>query len=162
MCLQAEGGADAICIFDTAVGELGYLDFKNETLPKLREITSEFKKVHPNTKIVYYSRNTHMRYLEAIDDKNIDVLGVDWRHDLSEVINTFGKDYYIQGNFDPCWLHISWDQLKNNLSDWYEYLLKKNIDQSKWIAGLGHGVLQHTPQINVKNTVQFIHDNFRY
>jgi uroporphyrinogen decarboxylase len=162
MSLQAQGGADAVCIFDTAVGELGFKDYKNEILPKLREITSEFKKMHPDTKIVYYSRNTHMRYLEEIQDKNIDVLGVDWRHDLSEVLNTFSKDYYIQGNFDPCWLHIEWNQLENNLKDWYEYLLSKNIDQSKWICGLGHGVLQHTPQMNVKNAVAFIHDNFRY
>ena len=95
-----------MCIFDTAVGELTLKDFKQFILPKLKYLTSEFKKAYPNKKIIYYSRNTHMDYLTSIEDDNIDVLGVDWRHNLGKVMQQLGKDYYIQGNFDPCWLHL--------------------------------------------------------
>jgi uroporphyrinogen decarboxylase len=162
MIVQAEGGADTVCIFDTAIGECTLEDFKSIVLPKIKWMTSEFKKVHPETKIIYYSRNTHMRYLEAIDDKNIDGLGVDWRHDIADVLNTFSKDYFIQGNFDPCWLHLQWDDCKKHLETFYENILKKNADQSRWIMGLGHGVLQHTPEENVKNAIEYIHQNFKY
>jgi uroporphyrinogen decarboxylase len=162
MKIQAAGGADAICIFDTAVGELTLKDFKNLSLPKLKWLTKNFKQAYPDKKIIYYSRNTHLDYLHAIDDKNIDVLGVDWRNDLSRVINELGGDYYIQGNFDPSWLHLPWEMVKENLDEFYEALLKNNCDQSRWICGLGHGVLQHTPQENVKNTIDYIHQNFRY
>jgi uroporphyrinogen decarboxylase len=162
MFMQAEGGADAMCIFDTAVGECTVKDFKNIILRKIKWLTKEFKKKYPEKKVIYYSRNTHMSHLHEIQDDNIDVLGVDWRHDVAEVLNTFGKDYYIQGNFDPCWLHLTWDQCKANLDEFYQNIVDKNAPQDRWICGLGHGVLQHTPQENVKNTIQYIHDNFRY
>lgn len=162
MIVQAEGGADAMCIFDTAVGELTLKDFKTYALPKLKWLTSHFKQSFPNKKIIYYSRNTHLDYLKAIEDENIDVLGVDWRNDLPHAINELSKDYYVQGNFDPCWLHLPWELCQKNLKDFYRAIVDANCDQSKWICGLGHGVLQHTPQENVKKAVSFIHENFRY
>jgi len=162
MLTQAEGGADAMCIFDTAVGECSVSDYKKYVLPKLKFLTSEFKKVYPNKKIIYYSRNTHMSHLQEIQDDNIDVLGVDWRHDVAEVINTFGKDYFIQGNFDPCWLHLPWEKLQANLDEFYQNICDKNADQSRWICGLGHGVLQQTPEQNVKQVIEYIHQNFQY
>jgi uroporphyrinogen decarboxylase len=162
MKIQAEGGADAICIFDTAVGELTVKDYTGIVLPKIKYLTSEFKKSYPGKKIIYYSRNTHVEHLREIQDDNIDVLGVDWRHNLGNVLNEFSKDYYIQGNFDPCWLHLEWDQLKENLDFFFQGLVDSNVDFSKWICGLGHGVLQHTPQDNVKKTISYIHKNFVY
>jgi uroporphyrinogen decarboxylase len=162
MKIQARGGADAVCIFDTAVGELTIKDFKNYALPKLKFLTKEFKKEFPDTKIIYYSRNTHKDHLRLIEDDNIDVLGVDWRHNLGNVLNEFSKDYYIQGNFDPCWLHLSWEQCEANLKEFHRTLTDSNVDFSKWICGLGHGVLQHTPEENVLKTVNYIHENFTY
>jgi uroporphyrinogen decarboxylase len=162
MIMQAEGGADAMCIFDTAVGELTVKDYKNIVLPKLKWLTKEFKALYPNKKVIYYSRNTHLNHLREIQDENIDVMGVDWRHDIGAVLNEFGKDYYVQGNFDPCWLHLPWDQCEANLKDFYREITDQNAPLNKWICGLGHGVLQHTPMINVKNSVQFIHDHFIY
>lgn len=162
MIMQAEGGADAMCIFDTAVGELTKKDFVNFALPKIKWLTSKFKEKFPDKHIIYYSRNTHLEYLQAIEDDNIDVLGVDWRHNLGKVMNALSSDYMIQGNIDPCWLHLPWEKLQANLDDFYKELCSYNIDHSRWICGLGHGVLQHTPQINVKNTVDYIHNNFLY
>ena len=162
MKIQAKAGANAVCLFDTAVGELTVNDFKEFAIPKIKYLTSEFKKEFPNTKIIYYSRNTHVKHLREIQDKNIDVLGVDWRHDLAEVINVFSKDYYIQGNFDPCWLHLEWSQVEKKLETFHKELVDANVDFSKWICGLGHGVLQHTPEENVRKTIQYIHKNFLY
>lgn len=162
MKIQAEGGADAICIFDTAVGELTLKDFKSIVLPKIKFLTTEFKKSYPNKKIIYYSRNTHMNYLREIQDDNIDVLGVDWRHQLPEVLNALSDDYYIQGNFDPCWLHLPWENVKTHLDDMWKEVTQANCNLDKWICGLGHGVLQFTPQENVKNAVEYIHNKFQY
>lgn len=162
MKIQAEGGADTMCMFDTAVGECTLKDYKNIVLPKIKFLTSEFKKAYPNKKVIYYSRNTHVEYLREIQDDNIDALGVDWRHNISNVLNEFGKDYYIQGNFDPCWLHLSWDQCEKHLKEFYQEICDSNAPQDKWIMGLGHGVLQHTPMENVKNAVQYVHENFKY
>lgn len=161
MSLQVEGGADAVCLFDTAVGELTFVDFKEFILPVLRKVTSEFKKIHPTKKIVYYSKLTHMNYLQEIQDKNIDVLGIDWRMDLAAALKTLGSDYMIQGNFDPSYLHYEWPVVEKKLEQFWAPLKDlKNLD--RWICGLGHGVLQQTPESNVKKTVEYIHKNFVY
>lgn len=161
MSVQAEGGADAVCLFDTAVGELTFNDFKEFVLPVLRKVTSEFKKFHPTKKVVYYSKLTHMNYLQEIQDKNIDVLGIDWRMDLSAALKTLGNDYMIQGNFDPSYLHYDWPIVEAKLEQFWAPLKDlKNLD--RWICGLGHGVLQQTPESNVRKTVEYIHKNFTY
>ena len=162
MVLQAEGGAEAICLFDTAVGELTLPDFKEFILPAVRNLTAEFKKICPNKKIVYYSKLTHLNYLQSIEDKNIDVLGIDWRMSLKDALKTLGTSYMIQGNLDPSYLHYDWPILESKLKQFWGEIADQNLPLNKWIMGLGHGVLQHTPEINVKNTVNFVHQHFQY
>jgi uroporphyrinogen decarboxylase len=162
MSMQAEGGADTVCLFDTAVGELMLSDFKEFILPVLREVTSQFKKTHPTKKIVYYSKLTHLDYLKSIEDKNIDVLGIDWRMSLPTALRELGNDYMIQGNFDPSYLHYDWDLCQKKLDQFWGPLKNSNLPLHQWICGLGHGVLQQTPESNVKNAVAYIHDHFHY
>ncbi|OUR97959.1 hypothetical protein A9Q84_06755 [Halobacteriovorax marinus] len=162
MTQQVEGGADAMCLFDTAVGELHIRDYKKYIIPALKSVTKAFKAKHPDKKIIYYSKLTHINYLHAIEDENIDVLGVDWRMDLSMALNELGKDYYVQGNFDPSWLHLPWEHVETNLQHMWQDLQDGNVPFEKWICGLGHGVLQHTPEDNVRNAVKYIHENFLY
>ncbi len=162
MSQQAIGGADTVCLFDTAVGELMLCDFKEFILPVLRKVTSEFKKLHPTVKIVYYSKLTHLNYLQAIEDKNIDVLGIDWRMSLQDALKNLGNDYMIQGNIDPSYLHYEWPLLETKLGQFWGELQNSNLPLNKWICGLGHGVLQETPESNVKKAVEYIHTNFKY
>ncbi len=162
MYLQAEGGCEAICLFDTAVGELTLPDFKEFIIPAIKKITSEFKKVHPNKKIVYYSKLTHIDYLQEIQDKNIDVLGIDWRMSLKTALKVLGNDYMIQGNLDPSYLHYEWPVLEKKLAQFWQPLADAGLPLNKWICGLGHGVLQLTPESNVLKTVQWIHDHCQY
>ncbi len=160
MEIQAEGGADAICIFDTAAGELSLHDYTKFALPQIKALTKNFKQKFADKQIIYYSKHTNLSYLQQIEDDNIDVLGIDWRVNINEAMHALQKDYYIQGNIDPSWLHLPWDQLKNNLNTFWNSF--DQIDLNKWICGLGHGVLPATPQENVKKTVEYIHENFIY
>jgi uroporphyrinogen decarboxylase len=162
MSLQAEGGADAVCLFDTAVGELTLADFKEFIVPAIRKLTAEFKKLHPTKKIIYYSKLTHLNYLHAIEDKNIDVLGIDWRMSLKDALISLGSDYMIQGNIDPSYLHYDWPLLEKKLAQFWGQIDHAGVPLERWICGLGHGVLQQTPEINVKKTIQYIHDHFQY
>lgn len=162
MFIQAEGGADGMCLFDTAVGELDRFDFKEFILPALKTITREFKKKHPHVKVIYYSKLTHLDYLKEIEEDSIDVLGIDWRHDLGKAIKELGNDYYIQGNIDPSHLHLPWEILEKKWENLKQNVESANAPMNKWICGLGHGVLQRTPEINVKKSVEWIHQNLRY
>lgn len=162
MKVQVEGGADAVCLFDTAVGELTLPDFKEFIVPVLKTATAEFKKAYPDKKIVYYSKLTHLNYLHAIEDKNIDVLGIDWRMSLPQALKELGNDYMIQGNFDPSYLHYDWPILEKKLEQFWAPLADSGLPLKNWICGLGHGVLQQTPEENVRRTVEYIHKNFKY
>ena len=163
MKIQAQGGADAVCLFDTAAGELCLEDYKHFIVPGLRQLAALFKSAYPKVKLVYYSKMTNAQYLETIQCRDIDVLGVDWRCDIKGMLEQFSGQYYIQGNIDPAWLFLPWDVLKTKLDGyWLEVsrLPAKMLQQ--WICGLGHGVLPGTPEENVRNTVQHIKANFRY
>lgn len=159
---QALGGADAMCLFDTAAGELCFSDFKEFLLPVLRKVTSEFKKEFPDKKIIYYSKFTHLNYLQEIQDENIDVLGIDWRMDLPVALKTLGKDYYIQGNIEPAYLGLDWNILEKKWLSHFAEVRDSGADLERWICGLGHGCLQWIPQENVRKSVELIQNNFHY
>lgn len=160
MVVQAEAGADALCLFDTAAGELALKDFKHYLLPSMRQTTQKFKRQFPRVKIIYYSRQTSLDYLLAIEDRHIDALGFDWRVDLDTAFHHLSRDYYLQGNFDPCWAHLPWEHCRYNLSELFRQVDERYWD--RWIFGLGHGVLVHTPQDNVRKIVQYAHRYFQH
>lgn len=157
MIAQAEGGADVMCLFDTAAGELSLFDFERFLVPALRSVIEEFKEHYPNLPICYYSKLTHLEYLRRLP-KNIDILGVDWRMDLRTALQELGETFYLQGNIDPSWLHLPSDELLSNLRTFKKSLMDQKNLWHKWIAGLGHGVLPKTPEENVRLAVEFIHD----
>ncbi len=162
MVLQVTGGADAVALFDTAAGELSPFDYEKFVVPEIKKITAAFKARCPDAKIIYYSKHTNHTFLDALNDKNIDVLGIDWRVSLKETLKTYSKNYYIQGNIDPIWLHLPWNHLEENLKRFWGDLSGSGADLSKWICGLGHGVTIETPEENVRKTVEFIQKNFLY
>ena len=123
---------------------------------------SEFKRRNPDTKLIYYSKFTHVEYLRELQEDCIDVLGVDWRFNIADVLKEFSKDYMIQGNFDPAHLHLPWPILEEKLLKWWQEISTSGADLSRWICGLGHGVLQHTPEENVRNAVALIQEKFEY
>lgn len=162
IAIQIDGGADAVCLFDTAAGELSHQDYIQHIVPRLHEVTQKVKELYPHTPIVYYSKHTNPAYFKALDTQSIDVLGVDWRQDIAEVSKLYSKDFYIQGNFDPIWLHLDWSDLQSSLKTYWSDLKKNNMNFEKWICGLGHGVTVETPQANVRDAVALIHETFLY
>jgi uroporphyrinogen decarboxylase len=91
----------------------------------------------------------------------IGALGVDWNVDLARTLEEFGGDYAIQGNIDPHWLFLPWNELRERVLPIYSTVTKvspRKLDG--WISGLGHGVLPKTPEENVRNLVQLNHEFF--
>ncbi|MFX3689137.1 MAG: uroporphyrinogen decarboxylase family protein [Peredibacter sp.] len=162
MDIQVAGGADGMCLFDTAAGECTKEDYRDFIVPQIKRIAQEFKRRNPDTKLIYYSKFTHVEYLRELQEDCIDVLGVDWRFNIADVLKEFSKDYMIQGNFDPAHLHLPWPILEEKLLKWWQEISTSGADLSRWICGLGHGVLQHTPEENVRNAVALIQEKFEY
>ena len=162
MSVQAKGGAEAICIFDTAAGEISLSEYKKFALPLVRQMARDFRRQYPEVKLIYYSKHTHMSYLQAIECSDLDVLGVDWRIDLAEALTNLGGDYMIQGNLDPAYLFLPWEELERHWDALWKRVLSSGVSLDRWICGLGHGVLPQTPEDNVAKSINYIHNNFQY
>jgi len=156
MLVQAENGAEAVALFDTAAGELSPQDYKELIIPKLTQLLSQFKKLSPKTRVIYYSKHTQSHHIKSLPFEYLDVIGVDWRCDLIEIQSIIPKNLFVQGNFDPAWLHLPWENLEHKAKTYISDLRSRGLDFNRWIAGLGHGVLIQTPQENVKKLVKLI------
>lgn len=151
MAAQAAAGADCVALFDTAAGELTPAQYAQHVAPAMRELLQKFRARAPSTPVIYYSRGTGPEHWDALADLPIQCLGIDWRHDIAAVLRRYGDRYAIQGNVDPDWLLLPAAELEPKLRAWFAALRKLDAKlRARWICGIGHGVLQKTPEENVR------------
>ncbi len=161
MKLQTSSGLDAIAIFDTAAGELTASEYLQYAIPSLNKLIKRFKELDSKTPIIYYSKNTNFNYWNEIAKAPISVLGVDWNTPLSQVFEKFGNKFCIQGNFDPDHLLLPTPQFEAQMHSYFEQMKKVPKELRKnWISGLGHGVLQKTPETHVRTFIQEFRKQF--
>jgi uroporphyrinogen decarboxylase len=97
----------------------------------------------------------------ALDGLPIACLGIDWRHDLAQVLTEFGEQYCIQGNVDPEWMLLPAVEMEARVRAVFARVLALPArDRRGWICGLGHGILQKTPEANVRRFVQLEREMF--
>jgi uroporphyrinogen decarboxylase len=161
MALQSRAGAENIALFDTAAGEIDAALYGKHVVPVLADLLARFRKLDAHTPVTYYSRGTGPAYWDQLQDLPFQCLGIDWRHDLGEVLAKYGDRWCIQGNVDPEWLHLPYAQLEQQLGDWFTRIksLPEELRRG-WICGLGHGVLQRTPEANVRRFVSLQREIF--
>jgi uroporphyrinogen decarboxylase len=161
MVLQAQGGADCIAIFDTAAGTLSAQAFARQVAPALARLVAQFRASCPGTPLIYYSRDTGPAHWDALRGVDFQCLGIDWRHDLIEALNVYGDQWALQGNIDPQWLLLSPDELEARLRSLFARVrVLPAARRAAWVCGLGHGVLQHTPEDNVRLALRIQHEMF--
>ena len=156
MCMQARSGADAVAVMDTCAGDVEPSLYREVVIPTLREVLVQFRRRHPAVPVVYYSKGTgpwHWQHLEGLP---FECLGIDWHHEIANVLATFGKTWSIQGNFDPNLMLLPEQACMKEIENFFAPVLKLPREALKgWICGLGHGVLQWTPERNVRNFLRY-------
>ena len=151
MVLQAKAGADVIAMMDTCAGEFDPQTYGGKIASDLELVFREFKKRMPETPILYYSKGTGPAHWRRLGSAPISGLGIDWHHDLSEVLQEFGQKWAIQGNVDPDWMFLDAHELEKRLrAVWGKVKELPPEYRRGWICGLGHGVLPKTPESNVR------------
>jgi uroporphyrinogen decarboxylase len=151
MIMQAHAGADAIAVLDTCAGEFSPSILAQFVLPSLKALLGQFREHCPETPVIYYSKKTGGEYWSLLKGMAIDCLGIDWNHDLSDVLPEWSHQWAIQGNIDPSWLLKSPDELEGLLRVYFGKIKALPIESRQgWICGLGHGVLPKTPEENVR------------
>lgn len=154
MALQSRAGAECVAVFDTAAGEIDATLYGARVVPVLADLLARFRRLDAHTPVTYYSRGTGPAYWDQLQGLPFQCLGVDWRHDMVEVLQRYGDRWAIQGNVDPEWLHLPLPELEARLREYFGRLRAlPDAARRGWICGLGHGVLQRTPEQNVRRFV---------
>jgi len=148
---QIKAGAQCVQIFDTWAGVLAPDDFKAYALPYVKRAVKELK--GEGVPLIYFV-NGCAGLLKEIKSSGAQVIGIDWRIDLSEAIKKVGKKFSVQGNLDPLALFLPEEELKEKLQD----ILFKGESARGHIFNLGHGVLPETPVEKVKFLVDTVHE----
>ncbi len=150
MALQARAGAENIALFDTAAGEIDASTYARHVVPVLAELLRRFRALDATTPVTYYSRGTNPSYWDHLTALPFQCLGIDWRHDMAEMLRRYADRWCLQGNVDPEWLHLPEEELEQRLRGYFAPLKALPSELRRgWICGLGHGVLQRTPESNV-------------
>jgi uroporphyrinogen decarboxylase len=147
---QAQAGAQALQLFDTWAGLLSPEDYQEFALPYNQAVIREASR--SGVPVIYFSTGTS-GILELVVQTGADVIGVDWRVDLSEAWRRLGPDVAIQGNLDPVALLGDWPELQARAAR----VLESADGRPGHIFNLGHGVLRDTSPESVRRLVDFVH-----
>jgi uroporphyrinogen decarboxylase len=155
MVLQAKAGCDLLAIFESCAGDIEFTTYRDIYLPFLRNIMLQFKVQCPDTKVLYYAKNTGIAHWHVLSDLPIDVLGIDHHQDIKNTMDIFSDRFAIQGNFDPDHLTLPHEQFLSKADHYFKQMSGiSSLAKKGWICGLGHGVTPFARQENVKTFVK--------
>ncbi|MBS1958056.1 MAG: uroporphyrinogen decarboxylase [Bdellovibrionales bacterium] len=162
MCMQASNGADAVAMMDTCAGEVDPALYREVVVPTIREVLIQFRRHHPDTPVVYYSKGTGPWHWQHLHGVPFECLGIDWNTSIVEALQGFGETWSIQGNFDPNLMLLNPEPCLQEIEKFFEPILKLPREKLKgWVCGLGHGVHQWTPEQNVRNFIKYQREIFK-
>jgi uroporphyrinogen decarboxylase len=151
LCAQVEGGAQALQIFDSWVGNLTEADYREFVLPHLQDLVAMLPEGIPV--ICFGTGTAHLT--EAIAASGCDVLGVDHSTDLAATWDRLGGPAHIsiQGNLDPAALLAPPERLRRMA----DAVLATVGDRPGFIFNLGHGVFKETDVDRVIELIAHVH-----
>ncbi len=88
---QINAGVHAIQVFDSWAGILSPFDFEKYALPYVQKIIAAFKGKVP---VIYFAFNASAM-LKKVKQSGADVLGIDWRIDISDAVSALGNDVTV-------------------------------------------------------------------
>ena len=151
MALQGKSGADCVAVLDTCAGEFTPAEYGELVVPVLERLLDKYAALCPEVPAFYYSKGTGPEHWEFLRKLKMSGLGVDWNHEMADVLTQWGDLWAIQGNVDPNWLFLERAELERRLRGVFTRVLKlPSALRQGWICGLGHGVLPKTPEDNVR------------
>lgn len=157
IALQFEGGAELVYIFDTAAGEISPALYQKWVAPALLELAQAFPQ-----KLAYYSKGTQPSFFDEKFTRAWAGMGFDHRWELTKVLRDSNFPAAVQGNFDQALLHQETSDYKKSLAEFlkpFRDLPRESL--SRWICGLGHGVLPKTPEDHVRFFVDYVREVLR-
>jgi uroporphyrinogen decarboxylase len=148
---QAAAGAQALMLFESWAGLLAPPQFAAFALPAVRRAALALARA--KVPLIYYL-NQGSALLPLVRDLPVDVIGVDWRQELSAVRRELGPDKAVQGNLDPAALFAPPEELRRQA----EAVLAAAGDAPGHIFNLGHGIWPDTDPAAVARLIDYVHE----
>lgn len=146
---QIEAGCQAVQIFDSWAGCLSPSDYRRYVLPYTKQVIAGVKSGVPV--INFLTGNPALLALQA--EAGGQIMGLDWRVEMSDARALLGPDQAVQGNMEPVSLMADLVTL---------FARAKHVLDSAGRRGhifnLGHGVFPEVPPDSVKALVEMVHE----
>lgn len=149
LSFQIDSGVQAVQIFDSWVGCLGPVDYREFVLPHSRKLIASISGTVP---VIHFGTG-NPALLPLMAEAGGDVMALDWRAPLMESWEKTGATS-VQGNLDPIVLCADEAAVKRKAGE----LLDEVGGRPGHIFNLGHGIIPETPVDNVKALVDFVHE----
>jgi len=147
---QIDAGCQAVQIFDSWAGCLSPADYARYVGPYTKAVIDGLPRGVPV--INFLTGNPAL--LPLCRDAGGDVIGLDWRIDLSDGWRMVGYDRAVQGNLEPAALLADLGTLRRKT----EEVLADAEKRPGHIFNLGHGVMPEANPHHVKTLVQMVHE----
>jgi uroporphyrinogen decarboxylase len=148
---QIHSGAQAVQLFDSWVGALSPMDYERFVLPYSKKVLEAAQAT--DVPVIHFGTGT-ATLLPLMRQAGGDVIGLDWRVPLEQGWQTIGYDRAVQGNLDPVALLAPILEMKERIQD----VLRRAGSRPGHIFNVGHGILQHTPEENIRAAVEIVHE----
>jgi uroporphyrinogen decarboxylase len=148
---QAAAGAQALMLFESWAGLLAPAQFAEFALPAVRRTAQALARA--NVPLIYYV-NQGSSLLHLLKDLPVEVIGVDWRRELSSVRQDLGPSKAVQGNLDPAALFAPPEELKRQA----HAVLAAAGEAPGHIFNLGHGIWPDTDPEAVARLIDYVHE----
>jgi uroporphyrinogen decarboxylase len=147
---QIDAGAHAVQLFDSWAGALSPRDYRDFELPYVIQIIASLESDAP----VIYFPNNGAGLLRMASESGADVISVDWRIRITDVVRILGNDISVQGNLDPVALFGTKETVRQGVAN----ILEDAVSVKSHIFNLGHGILPETPVENAITLVDAVHE----
>ena len=151
LAAQAAAGAQALMLFESWAGLLAPREFTRFALPAVQRTLAALRS--SNVPLIYYV-NQGATLMPAVAALDVDVVGVDWRSELSQVRQVLGPDRAVQGNLDPAALFAAPEALRRHV----DAVLDQAGAAPGHIFNLGHGIWPDTHPDAVARLVDYVHE----
>ncbi|TDQ56203.1 uroporphyrinogen decarboxylase [Mesocricetibacter intestinalis] len=155
---QIKAGAQAVMIFDTWGGVLGFRQYPDFSLQYMHKIVEGLIRQNESRQVpvTLFTKGGGL-WLEAIADTGCDAVGLDWTVNLADARMRIGHKVALQGNMDPSVLYAGADYIRREVKS----ILADFGEGSGHVFNLGHGIHQDVPTEHPKIFVDAVHEYSR-
>lgn len=146
---QLVRGVDVIQLFDSWVGCLSPIDYREFVAPYTRQIFAAL--AHWNRPMIHFGTNT-WALLDDMKQDGANIMSVDWRVPLDRAWARLGYTFGIQGNLDPAVLLAPREVIEARTTD----VLRRADGRAGHIFNLGHGLLPQTTPESVQCVIDTV------